>query len=89
MPARKSNVVQLRLFKDLPEVPQPDSCSLCKGERVVYREERVVNHKASYGRCRGQSVEPFEVDVVTVVGGIDACPECSAKAEAEFRSQGR
>ena len=86
MHARKeNNVVQMRLFRDIPD-PGPQ-CDLCHGERIVVRDQKSVLHQATFTRYQGHVLESFEVDVETIVGGVDACPRCAARAEAEYRSR--
>lgn len=64
------------------------SCMTCKGKGTIYRPVRkfvqeVVRHSE---RIDGHLFEQKET-VITEAGGIDACPVCTAKAEAEWRSR--
>lgn len=61
-------------------------CATCNGKGTIYRPLRtivqeVVRHSE---RIDGHLFEQKET-VTTESGGIDACPVCTAKAEAEWR----
>jgi len=73
-------------------------CATCGGRGSILRPQRKVDHLAHYGvlgiervRLPGGRTEEVEVlrrvpaMVTTTVGGMDACPDCAARAEAEWR----
>ena len=64
------------------------SCMTCRGKGTIYRPVRkIVQEIVRYSeRIDGQLFEQKE-NVITEAGGIDACPVCTAKAEAEWRSR--
>ena len=63
------------------------ACNTCNGKGTIFRP---------YGRLVQDVIRKLEVingeefatkeTVVTETGGIDACPVCTAKAEAEYQA---
>lgn len=62
-------------------------CVSCNDTGTIWR--RTTRHTQSIVRqswwCEGELIEARE-DVVFEMGGIDACPVCAAKAEAEYQA---
>lgn len=61
-------------------------CRRCGGTGMVFRETRketqtVTRHGYEHGR-----LITFDETVETTIGGPDACPECAALAEMEYRT---
>lgn len=75
----------LPLFPDLPPEPSNLPCGECNGSAVVYRLVAVITHHDTYF-CPEKD-EIVETVVKTVCGGIDACPECAARAESEYMAR--
>ena len=65
-------------------------CATCKGEGSIYRpvSRHVQSVVRQTWRIEGELFEHKE-EVVTELGGIDACPVCTARAEAEWQSHKR
>lgn len=73
----------LPLYPDAePKIPR---CSACGDSGLVYHPVTVVSHMDTY--FSQEKREVVEVPVKTVCGGIDACPECTARAEAEYKDR--
>ncbi len=62
------------------------TCPTCKGTGSVYRPVRQITQEVvrTSERIDGELFETKET-VITESGGIDACPDCTARAEAEWR----
>lgn len=65
-------------------------CATCKGKGSIYRpvSRHVQSVVRQTWRIEGELFEHKE-EVVTELGGIDACPVCTARAEAEWQSRKR
>ena len=62
-------------------------CMTCKGKGTVYRPysktvKEIVRQVEFIDGHKFQKTEAVEVET----GGIDACPVCTARAEAEWQS---
>lgn len=66
-----TNVVQL----SFPAIPGPrPRCDTCDGKGMIYRGKSFTEHTDDDG-----------ILTVTRIGGVDICPECLARAEAEWK----
>ena len=75
----------LPLFPDLPPEPSNLACGACNGSGAVYHPLTVIEHHNTYFCPENHKI--VETVVKTVCGGIDACPECAALAEAEYKGK--
>ncbi len=61
-------------------------CSTCQGTRTIYRpltplETFITDYEWDHSEQEYiEIVTPTE----TIIGGIDACPECTANAEVQY-----
>ena len=62
-------------------------CNRCKGKGWISRPTRdlVQEIERKSPDVFGESVW-FKETIVTEMGGVDACPDCAARAEAEYQS---
>jgi hypothetical protein len=69
-----------------PVTPAELVCSTCRDEGMVYRPETDTEHFIVL-RGYDDSGEPVDVEhlVTTRLGGMDACPACTARTEATYR----
>ena len=58
-------------------------CSQCFGTSEVYRPKKSYSKNLSLEQIRDGIAET----TIKINGGSDACPECSAKAEAHYQSR--
>ena len=58
-------------------------CSQCFGTSEVYRPQKSYSKNLSLEQIQDGIAET----IITMPGGCDACPECSAKAEAQYQSR--
>jgi hypothetical protein len=78
----------------------PEVCSTCGGTRAIVRPRWEIIHDIEVSRTSRQAVfvadgayrieevpEIVVETVITLAGGIDACPVCAAKAEAMYRGR--
>ncbi|MBL4748787.1 MAG: hypothetical protein JKY17_08590 [Magnetovibrio sp.] len=62
-------------------------CLICNGDRVVLRERQVLEHTILRDVCDPDLENGFRqeaVSVITELGGVDACPDCTKRAEAFY-----
>lgn len=55
---------------------------------MIYRKEKKIMTtvtRTDYDSHRG-CINFFEVDEEQIIGGIDICPSCQARSEAEWKS---
>lgn len=62
-------------------------CQTCKDIGFVYRPERAVTVPADYQQYEYGRLEPYQVLIEERHGGMDACPECAARAEALYQAR--
>lgn len=61
-------------------------CRCCGGTGMVYRETRKIQQTVKrHGYEHGRLIT-FDETVESTIGGPDACPECAALAEMEYRA---
>lgn len=63
------------------------TCVTCGGGGAIFRPERTVSQDIER-RCwdgPADAWKTYRETVVQRIGGLDACPECTARAEAAFR----
>ena len=63
-------------------------CRTCKGDAVIYRKEKksmTTVTRTKYDSIR-QYIGEFEQEEQQIIGGIDICPSCQARSEAEWKS---
>ena len=55
---------------------------------MIYRKEKKIMTtvtRTDYNMHRG-CIDFFEVDEEQIIGGIDICPSCQARSEAQWKS---
>jgi len=61
-------------------------CAACNDKGTIYRPVRqIVQEVVRVSERVGGHLFETKETVITESGGIDACPVCTAKAEAEWR----
>lgn len=60
-------------------------CRTCEGEGVIFRPVQSVysEYRVSVRDAKGQHVIEMREEAVEI-GGLDICPECQAKFEAQY-----
>lgn len=65
------------------------TCGTCGEKGAVFRPERVVTVPVMYREHIRDTVTSYHVNIEERHGGLDACPECAQRAEAEWDMRGR
>lgn len=61
-------------------------CTICGGQGEITRPHKVVYSTTIYHWTDGYGIlREHEIAVKTLVGGTDACPSCTTRAEMEWQ----
>ena len=65
----------------------PYICTTCNGEGMIYRPVKTVTKRVTRSRYNeaNMTIDNYQVAEDIEIGGLDACPECTAASESHVQ----